>query len=152
MTNEDMRPRRAVMAVCADASAAELDEALARLSPVPAARDLRPVETGMVMLRGRAGGDGAPFNLGEATVTRAAVAVEDEATEIRGFAYHFGRDRLKARRAAMLDALWQAPGRRRAVEEALAAVRHRIEADRAIAARRTAATRVNFFTLARGAD
>ena len=150
-TGEDTRPRQAVMATCAEATAEELDRALARLSPVPAARDLRPVQTGMVMLRGRAGGDGAPFNLGEATVTRAAIAL-DEAAGLPGFAYHLGRDGPKARKAAMLDALWQAPGHRAAVEEALAAVRQRIEAERATAARRTAATRVNFFTLARGED
>ena len=40
---------------------------------VPRYEELRTAETGLVMLRGRIGGDGAPFNLGEATVTRAAV-------------------------------------------------------------------------------
>ncbi|MGQ3358871.1 MAG: phosphonate C-P lyase system protein PhnG, partial [Phreatobacter sp.] len=38
---------------------------------------LRAPEIGLVMVRGRVGGDGAPFNLGEATVTRAAVALPD---------------------------------------------------------------------------
>ena len=37
--------------------------------------ELRAAETGLVMLRGRIGGDGDPFNLGEATVTRAAVQI-----------------------------------------------------------------------------
>ena len=69
-----------------------------------------------------------------------------------GFAYHLGRDAQKARKAAVLDALWQVPGHQGPVERALAAVRDRVAADMAKAARRAAATRVNFFTLARGED
>ena len=37
---------------------------------------LRGPETGLVMVRGRAGGGGAPFNLGEMTVTRCTVRAE----------------------------------------------------------------------------
>lgn len=151
MTDESVAPRQAVMAVCAEATEAELDGALARLAPVPPTRDLRPVENGTVMLRGRAGGDGAPFNIGEATVTRAAVTLTEGGT-VQGFAYHLGRDAGKARKAAALDALWQVADRRIAVEHALSAVRDRIAAERLTAARRAAATRVNFFTLARGED
>jgi alpha-D-ribose 1-methylphosphonate 5-triphosphate synthase subunit PhnG len=100
------------------------------------------------MLRGRMGGDGRAFNLGEATVTRAAVALSDGRT---GFAYQLGRDREKARAAAIIDALWQ--GRERAlIERALAPLRTRIADAAALEARRTAATRVNFFTMVRGED
>lgn len=151
MTSEDVAPRQAVMAVCAEATEAELDRALGRLAPVPPTRDLRAAESGAVMLRGRAGGDGAPFNIGEATVTRAAVGFAD-GSPVQGFAYHLGRDSSKARKAATLDAVWQAPDRRHAVEDALAAVRDRLASDRSKAARRAAATRVSFFTLARGED
>jgi alpha-D-ribose 1-methylphosphonate 5-triphosphate synthase subunit PhnG len=101
------------------------------------------------MARGRIGGDGRPFNLGEMTVTRAAVRLPEGET---GFAYHLGRDRTKARLAAILDALWQRPERRGAVEAALAPVAARRAAEDAAEARRTAATRVNFFTMARGED
>ena len=150
--------RRRVMAVCADASEAELDAALAALDPVPPLRDLRSPESGMVMLRGRMGGDGAAFNLGEATVTRAAVTMAEAAPAagdhagVIGFAYQLGRDAAKARKSAMLDALWQMQDRRSAVEQALSSVRERIARDHAQAARRAAATRVNFFTLVRGED
>ena len=57
---------------------------------MPAHEDLREPENGLVMVRGRIGGDGAPFNLGEATVSRAAVRLS---TGEVGFGYTLGRDR-----------------------------------------------------------
>ena len=54
------------------------------------------------MLRGRIGGDGAPFNFGEATVSRCAVRL---ATGETGFGYVLGRDHEKARLIALCDAL-----------------------------------------------
>lgn len=138
--------RQAVMALCADATAPELAAALDRLGGPGEVADLRRPETGLVMTRGRMGGDGAPFNLGEATVTRAAVRL---ATGETGFAYQLGRDIARARLAAILDALVQ---RGAPVEEALAPVAARLTAERERAERETAATRVNFFTVARGED
>ncbi|QFR32947.1 phosphonate C-P lyase system protein PhnG [Ancylobacter sp. TS-1] len=144
--------RQSAMALLARAQSGELDAMLAmlaRLAPVPAAADLRPPEIGLVMLRGRTGGDGAPFNLGEATVARAAVRLEGGAT---GFAYRLGRDASAARAAAIVDALWQDGARRPAVEAALAPVRARLEAEAAQLRAETAATKVDFFTLVRGED
>lgn len=146
--DRETQARRAVMALCADASRADLDAAVTALD-VPGAEDLRPPETGLVMATGRIGGDGRPFNLGEVSVTRAAIRLADGAT---GFSYHLGRDRAKARLAAILDALWQDPDRRSTVESALTPVAGRADAARKAAARRTAATRVDFLTLARGED
>lgn len=146
--NPEIAARQAVMATCTGATIAELEQALAALRPVPAAADLRGTEPGLVMLRGRMGGDGNAFNLGEATVTRAAVRLEDGRT---GFAYQLGRDAAKARTAAILDALWQGL-ERDAVEAALAPVRQRLADEAAAKARRVAATRVNFFTMVRGED
>ncbi|AWN47520.1 phosphonate C-P lyase system protein PhnG [Methylobacterium terrae] len=149
----DHAARRAVMALCGEARPEELRRALAQLGATrdsdDLVEDLRPPETGLVMTRGRIGGDGRPFNLGEATVTRAAVRLPGGET---GFAYHLGRDRAKARLAATLDALWQVRERRAAVEAALAPVAARRAQERAAQARRIAATRVNFFTMARGED
>ncbi|MGU3667580.1 phosphonate C-P lyase system protein PhnG [Methylobacterium sp. A49B] len=144
----EIAARQDMMALCADAGRDDLEAAVATLE-VPAAEDLRPPETGLVMATGRIGGDGRSFNLGEVSVTRAAIRLDGVGT---GFAYHLGRDRAKARLAAILDALWQDPGRRGRVEEALAPAALRIEAARRQAARRTAATRVDFLTLARGED
>ncbi|MDQ0515935.1 phosphonate C-P lyase system protein PhnG [Kaistia geumhonensis] len=140
--------RQALMAATAVAHREELEAALAALGPVPAASDIRVPESGLVMLRGRAGGDGRPFNLGEATVTRAAIRLEDGRT---GFAYQLGRDAAKARLAAILDGLWQGV-ERDAVEAALEPVRARIAAEAETKARRVAATRVDFFTMVRGED
>lgn len=137
------------MAVLARASLSELAEALATLDPVPAAADLRPPETGLVMLRGRTGGDGASFNLGEATVSRATVRLESGAV---GFCCRLGRDVRAARVAALIDALWQEPPRRAAVEAALAPVKARLAAEDAAVRAETAATKVDFFTLVRGED
>src|SRR5674476_1032172 len=81
--------------------AADIAARLAAIA-VPACEDLREPENGLVMVRGRIGGDGAPFNLGEATVSRAAVRL---ASGEVGFGYTLGRDRKKARMIALCDAL-----------------------------------------------
>jgi alpha-D-ribose 1-methylphosphonate 5-triphosphate synthase subunit PhnG len=137
--------RRRWMGVLARASAAEIEQRLAALAPVPAHSRLRGPETGLVMVRGRAGGDGAPFNLGEMTVTRCSVRLDDGRV---GHAYVAGRDRRQAELAALVDALMLDEDARPAVAEAviapLAAVQH---AARETEARKAAATRVNFFTM-----
>jgi alpha-D-ribose 1-methylphosphonate 5-triphosphate synthase subunit PhnG len=142
--------RRAAMAVLADARADEIERGLQEVVEPIDYVELRAVETGLVMLRGRIGGEGAPFNLGEATVTRAAVQI---ASGEVGFAYVLGRDRKKARLSAVCDALWQNQCHREAVERrVLAPIRTRVEAERAHQRAQTAATRVDFFTLVRGED
>ncbi|WP_279605400.1 phosphonate C-P lyase system protein PhnG [Methylobacterium sp. E-016] len=145
----EVEARRAAMARAGAASLAELEAVLAETGLSCEAEDLRAPETGLVMARGRIGGDGRAFNVGEATVTRAAVHLSGGET---GFAYHLGRDRPRARLAAILDAHWQHPARRGAVEAALAGIAERRASEAAAAARKIAATRVNFFTLARGED
>src|SRR5919109_46754 len=114
----------------------------------PALTLLRQPETGLVMARGRAGGTGQRFNLGEITVTRCAVQSADGHV---GHGYVAGRDKRKAELVASFDALLQAPARRAAllsqVIEPLAAAQ---AAARATTARKAAATRVEFFTLVRG--
>ncbi len=74
---------------------------------------LRGPETGLVTVRGRIGGGGAPFNVGEATVTRATVRL---ASGEVGHCYALGRDRQKAKLAAIVDALWQDPAHRDEIE------------------------------------
>ena len=63
------------MSICTSGKGEELSAVIAAAAPALEAVDLRPIESGLVMLRGRMGGDGRPFNLGEATVTRAAVVL-----------------------------------------------------------------------------
>ena len=139
--------RQAAMAVLAHSDAAAIAGYLGAIA-VPAHEDLREPEKGLVMVRGRIGGDGAPFNVGEATVSRAAVRL---ATGEVGFGYTLGRDRQKARMIALCDALVQSDEFSDAVEaNVLAPLRAAIVAERDRKAAETAATRVDFYTLVRG--
>ncbi|MCK0196640.1 phosphonate C-P lyase system protein PhnG [Ancylobacter sp. 6x-1] len=146
---ERQSARQALMAVLARAGKGELDAILDQLAPIPAVQDLRAPEIGLVMLRGRIGGDGAAFNLGEATVSRAAIRLEGGAP---GFSYRLGRSPASARVAAVIDALWQDEARRAAVEAALVPLRARLAEGAATVRAETAATKVDFFTLVRGED
>jgi len=142
--------RRAALALLAEAETHELSAWLAEIGETPQHDNLRKPETGLVMVRGRIGGDGAPFNVGEATVSRAAVQL---ASGEVGFGYVLGRDLEKARLVALCDALFQNEHHRAAIERhVLVPLRARIEAERRLAAERTAATRVDFYTLVRGED
>jgi alpha-D-ribose 1-methylphosphonate 5-triphosphate synthase subunit PhnG len=139
--------RQAAMAVLAHSDAAEIAGYLGAIA-VPAYENLREPENGLVMVRGRIGGDGAPFNLGEATVSRAAVRI---ATGEVGFGYTLGRDREKARMIALCDALVQSNEFGDAVEtKVLAPLRASVTSMRSRKASETAATRVDFYTLVRG--
>lgn len=138
--------RRGWMGLLARAPA----ERLAALMPdLPAHDLLRRPEIGAVMVRGRTGATGAPFNLGEMSVTRCSVRLEGGAV---GHAHVQGRDKSHALRAAVADALLQteaAAGLRAAVLEPLAAEETE---RRALRARKAAATKVEFFTMVRGED
>ena len=139
--------RRAAMAVLAHSDAAEIASRLEAMA-VPVYENLREPENGLVMVRGRIGGDGAPFNLGEATVSRAAVRLS---TGEVGFGYTLGRDRQKARMIALCDALVQSDEFADAVESrVIAPLRTRMISERNRTAAETAATRVDFYTLVRG--
>jgi len=151
-SEKDQAERARWMAALNRADLARLEAAWADLAPPPAHRWLRRAETGLVMVRGRAGGTGQPFNLGEMTMTRATVAVEGEPPLV-GFGYVAGRSARHAELAALFDALLQDDARRRAL---LAAVIAPVEeaAAAALLARSAAvaATRVDFTTMVRGDD
>jgi alpha-D-ribose 1-methylphosphonate 5-triphosphate synthase subunit PhnG len=139
--------RQAAMSVLAHSDAADIAGHLEAIA-VPAHEDLRTPENGLVMVRGRTGGDGAPFNLGEATVSRAAVRLS---TGEVGFGYVLGRDAQKARMIALCDALIQTVDHADAVEaHVLAPLRSRMIAGRNRKAQEAAATRVDFYTMVRG--
>lgn len=143
VTAED---RRNWMGLLARARPERLAELFADL---PGHRVLRAPEVGAVMVRGRIGGSGSAFNLGEMTVTRCSIALDEGPV---GHAHVQGRDKAHALRAAALDALLQtgqAPALRAAVLEPLRAEE---TARRAQRAAKAAATRVEFFTLVRGEE
>lgn len=142
--------RREVLAVLARADSAEIARGLRQLDDGLSYSEPRAPEIGLVMLRGRIGSRGAPFNAGEATVTRAAVQLASGET---GFGYVLGRDRDKARLIALCDALWQVDDKRAAIEtHVLAPLRRKHKEKKDLERARTAATRVDFFTLVRGED
>jgi alpha-D-ribose 1-methylphosphonate 5-triphosphate synthase subunit PhnG len=145
--NSKQAQRKAAMAVLAHSAAAEIARCLGAIA-LPAHENLREPENGLVMVRGRVGGDGAPFNLGEATVSRAAVRLS---TGEMGFGYTLGRDQQKARMIALCDALIQTVDHAEAVEvKVLAPLRATMISERDRTAAETAATRVDFYTLVRG--
>lgn len=138
--------RRRWMGILARASRAELAALLETAPPLPPHRRLRGPETGLVMARSRQGGDGAPFNLGEITVTRCSVALDDGTV---GHAYAAGRDAGQAELAALLDAALQDPDRREGLLAAVIAPLAEAQAARAARdAAKAAATRVQFYTMA----
>ncbi len=85
---DETTARRRAIGLLVRASLTELSEPLTRIWPDHGGSDLKPAETGLVLLRGRAGGDGAPFNLGKAKsrdpCARAKVA--DRVIEVGAFA------------------------------------------------------------------
>lgn len=143
-------PRKRVAGLLAKALPEELAVAWERLEPKPSWRALRGPETGLVMVRGRIGGGGAPFNLGEATVSRATVMLGSGTV---GHAHALGTDREKARLSAIFDAVWQEPDSQHFVEtELLGPIAERLDAENRRLAEETAATKVEFFTMVRGED
>ncbi len=139
--------RKAWMSLLAKAPMPALQSAWDALDTRPDFTWLRAPETGAVMVRGRAGATGAPFNMGEMTVTRCTLKLE---TGEVGHAYVAGRDPEKARIAATVDAMMQGPESGRVAETVLTP----LETAASNAARNRAAeadaTRVDFFTMVRG--
>lgn len=140
--------RQRWMAVLARASRDEVEALLAQAGPLPPHEVLKPAETGTVMVEGRAGGAGRRFNLGEATMTRCVVRLS---SGMLGFSYALGRDGAKARLAAIAEAGLQAEAEGGPLGRGIAALAERQQAARERASRKAAATKVDFFTLVRGA-
>lgn len=149
--NADTFSRKNALDILAAASADILAEQFEALAPtLPTAVPVRGPEIGAVMIRGKVGGGGAAFNLGEASVTRATVKL---ASGEIGHSIILGRDERKALIVAHLDALRQIPDWVGQIDSKI--VRPALDAMNAGKLRRaeeTEATRVDFFTVARGED
>ena len=154
-TDEDFRSpvtddRQRWMGLFAKADIDFLERSWAALSTKPNYQVLRRPESGLVMVRGRAGGTGQPFNMGEMTVTRCTIRLGDGPV---GHGYVAGRDSRHAELAALFDALMQDERTGEALEASiLGPIEERIAAKRRQKAAKTAATKVDFFTLVRGED
>nr|WP_244426387.1 phosphonate C-P lyase system protein PhnG [Rhizobium sp. PDO1-076] len=142
--------RKHIVDLLARATKAELRTAFEALSPVPTYAPLRGPETGLVMVRGRIGGGGAAFNLGEATVSRASIRLS---TGEIGHGYRLGTDRAAVTLAAVFDAIAHDEAQRQVLETGLLAkVAARIADEEKRTEQETAATKVDFFTMVRGED
>lgn len=144
--------RSAWMSALAKAPLALLEHQVATLGALPEYRFLRSPEIGLAMVRGRAEGTGQPFNLGEITLTRCVVQLDQAGDDsISGFGYVAGRSQRHAELAAVCDALlqhadWQAQVQTQVIEPLQGAAHEK----RAAEAAEVESTRVNFFTLLRG--
>jgi alpha-D-ribose 1-methylphosphonate 5-triphosphate synthase subunit PhnG len=146
-SSEPRSKRQIALAVLARAERPEIEAILGVETAWPAFTVLKAPETGTVMVEGRAGGTGRRFNLGEATVTRCAIRLADGTL---GFSYALGRDRAKARSAALLDALLQGEPEQGPLHDAVSRLAAKQGQARAEASRKAAATKVEFFTMVRG--
>jgi alpha-D-ribose 1-methylphosphonate 5-triphosphate synthase subunit PhnG len=150
-TDTAIQARQRRLRLLARADRATLEAALAALPAQPNWRRLKQPETGLAMVRARAGGVGQRFNLGEMTVSRCVVALESEGT--MGVGYVQGRDRRRAELVAVFDALSQdAAGAEKIEQLLIAPVEQKLADERSKREAKVAATKVDFFTLVRGED
>ncbi len=150
INDSNFEPRRHWMGVLARADLADLERHWKRENGGVHYRHLRPPETGLVMARGRAGGNGQRFNLGEMTVTRCSLQFPDG---IVGHGYVAGRDRRHAELAAAFDALLQRPERQEQVKQhVIHSLEQKYIAEKEDRSKKAAATKVDFYTMVRGED
>lgn len=149
---DSMEPeaRRRRLSVLATAPASALLACWKQTGLDPAVELLRGPESGLVALRGRIGGSGQAFQMGEVSATRVTVRIGSGQV---GHAMISGRDTRKAQLVAVIDALAQDPGYTDMIERVIVAPLEQglAEADAKLRGE-TAATRVNFFTMVRGED
>lgn len=142
--------RRDALGLLARSPATLLAERMALLDQLPPYTWLRKPETGMVMLRGRIGGDGARFNLGEATITRCTLRLTDGTV---GVGTVRGRSARQAELIALCDAMLQQPTLAGRVQTDVVDVLAHAENERnSRHAAATAGSRVDFYALVRGED
>ncbi|NSY39939.1 phosphonate C-P lyase system protein PhnG [Leisingera sp. ANG59] len=141
--------RKGWMSLLSSADEARLTKLWLDYGTDPAFEFLRAPEAGGVMVRGRMGCTGAPFNLGEMTVTRCALALADGTI---GHGYVQGRSKAKAEIAAKIDALMQTGAAGTLNEAVLVPLAEARQAQKVARAAKAAATKVEFFTMVRGED
>lgn len=137
--------RQQWLSALAKAPLDEFEGQWATLTTPPSYRYLRKPEVGLAMVRGRTGGTGQAFNLGEMTVTRCSIRLSSGTV---GHGYLAGRDTERAEKIAVLDALFQEDG---ALADKIVPILKAATAEvRMASAQKAAATKVDFFTMTRG--
>ena len=147
-TRTPVLARQRWMGILARADLDQLETAWSEMKPAPNYIFLRQPEIGLTMVQARAGNTGQRFNLGEITVTRCAVQLENGQ---HGFGYVAGRNPRHAELCAVFDALMKDEKTGRTLEQRLIEplARKQSERRRAIQAK-VAPTKVDFFTMVRG--
>jgi len=142
------KQRQQWMSILAKSSSQELEDAWQGMSERPEYRHLHKPETGSIMVRGRAGGSGIRFNLGEMTATRCTIQIVKGHV---GSAYVMGRDHRHAELAAIFDALLQDALHYPEIFNSIVS-RLKISCDKRKdeISKKSAATKVDFFTMVRG--
>lgn len=149
VTFEEKMDRQAWMSLLAKAPEGRVSELLDATMPRPIFTWLRAPEIGSTMVRGRAGATGAPFNLGEMTITRCALTIESGEV---GNAYIQGRRKADAEAAAIVDALMQTSAATRLLDDLFKLLSEEAHMRKSARAAKAAATKVDFFTMVRGDD
>lgn len=140
--------RQKWMGVLSKSSCQELEGAWQGISEKPDYQHLRKPETGIIMVRARAGGSGLRFNFGEMTVTRCTVKTDEGYV---GCAYVMGRDHRHAELAALFDALLQNSGYKlKILNMVILKLKESREKRKEEISKKSAATKVDFFTMVRG--
>jgi alpha-D-ribose 1-methylphosphonate 5-triphosphate synthase subunit PhnG len=145
---DPIKARQRWLSVLAHSQPAQL---LAHWQPLnlhPHYERLRAPETGLTRLQARMGGTGRRFILGDTTVTRAVVRLDDG---VCGYSYVITRNKEHAELCALMDALLQQSSSAELIQQKiiapLAAAR---QEQLTLRAREIASSRVDFFTLVRG--
>ena len=152
MMSEQAHPqeaRKAYLSLLAKAPAQLVASRWEALGLTPDFSWLRMPEIGTAMVRGRAGGAGALFNLGEMSVTRCAIKLDGGAV---GHGYVQGRDKGHAQIAALTDALMKTDAKDAVEAKILTPIRDHLVQKAEARAAKAAATKVDFFTMVRGED
>lgn len=153
MDSTKLQSKSSWMATLAKAPLSLLEERVETLGQSPRYEFLRTPEIGLTMVRGRVGGTGQPFNLGEMTITRCIVHVyfDPDHESLAGFGYVAGRSPRHAELAAICDALLQHPDWHATVQtQVINPLQVAAQEKRSVEAAEVESTRVNFFTLVRG--
>lgn len=150
-TNKDNNTaRQQWMATLAMANTDELLLCSKTLVRKESFEDIRSAEVGLAQVRGRMGGTGSAFNLGDMTISRCVLRSSEG---IYGYSYVSGRSKIHAQRAAELDAMLQSANHH---DEVMKVVIQTLLDQQQFKDRnrreKTESTRVNFFTLVRGED
>ncbi len=144
---KQLTERQIWMAILAKSSVDKIERQVKTLGKLPSYSFLRQPEIGLTMVRGRAGGTGQVFNLGEMTVTRCVVKIG----EVTGFGYVGGRSKRHAELAAVCDGLLQQQEWQEIVNtQVIQPLEKIIQQKQDQQQRQTEATKVEFFTMLRG--